>query len=135
MTGMPITFLRKLRSQLVPRRADILGREQGQTVVRVVIVAILLFYLVASHYPLDLEQASQGWLVYLVVFLVFSLAIAAAALRDRRSPAYRRIVANIGDIATITYLMSNTGEAGAAGVLLYFGVWLGNGFRFGCART
>ncbi|HJX17469.1 MAG TPA: ATP-binding protein [Acidiferrobacterales bacterium] len=130
---MPITFLRKLRSQLVPRRADILGREQGQTVVRVVIVAILLFYLVASHYPLDLEQASQGWLVYLVVFLVFSLAIAAAALRDRRSPAYRRIVANIGDIATITYLMSNTGEAGAALFLLYLWVTLGNGFRFGLA--
>jgi two-component system sensor histidine kinase RpfC len=133
MTFVPMTYLHSVWSRIALRRADILGREQGQTVVRVIIVAILLFYLVASHYPLNLEQALQGWLVYLVVFLVFSLAVAAAALRDRRSPAYRRIVANIGDIATVTYLMSNTGEAGAALFLLYLWVTLGNGFRFGLA--
>jgi two-component system, sensor histidine kinase RpfC len=133
MLSVPSTLLRRLWGRIALRRADVLGREQGQTVVRVVVVAILLSYFVAAHYPLDLEQGPQGWLIYLLLFLAFSLAVAAAALRDRRSPAYRRIVANIGDIATITYLMSNTGEAGAALFLLYLWVTLGNGFRFGLA--
>ncbi|MHB8345979.1 MAG: hybrid sensor histidine kinase/response regulator [Acidiferrobacterales bacterium] len=133
MTRSFISVLEGIWRQIAIQRNDILGREQGQTIVRVVIVAILLAYFVVGHWPLDLSQGPPGWLAFLAAFLAFSLALAAAARRDTRSPAYRRIAANIGDIATITYLMASTGEPGAALFLLYLWVTLGNGFRFGLA--
>ena len=53
MTDTPMTFpltwlrtgLRKLRGLVAPKRADILGREQGQAMVRVVVCTIVFFYL------------------------------------------------------------------------------------------
>ncbi len=122
-------FLRRIAIQ----RNDILGREQGQTIVRVVVVVILLAYFVLGHWPLDLSDGPPSWLLFLATFLAFSLALAVAARRGTGSPPYRRFAANIGDVATITYLMANTGEAGAALFLLYLWVTLGNGFRFGLA--
>ena len=133
MTSAPIAFLSKLRSRVALRRADILGREQGQAVVRVALSTTVLGYLVVHQSLLDFSQGAPGWLVFLVAFLMISVAVAAAAWRDRQSHAYRRVAANIADVVAVTYLMVNTGELGAPLFVIYLWVTLGNGFRFGLA--
>ncbi len=131
MISAPIALLRNLWGRIALRRADILGREQGQALVRVAITATVLGYLVAHQSPLDFGQGMPDWLVFLVGFLLFSVAVAATALRDQRSRAWRRVAANIADVTTVTFLMANTGESGAPLFAIYLWVTLGNGFRFG----
>ena len=132
MTSAPMAFLRKIRNQIGLQRDDILGREQGQAMVRVVVSTVVLSYLVVNQSPLDFGQGLQG-LAILAVFLVFSILVAAAAWRDRQSHAWRRIAANVADIFAVTYIMANVGESGAPLFVLYLWVTLGNGFRFGLA--
>ena len=88
MTSAPVAFLNKLRSRVALQRADILGREQGQAIVRVVLSTIVFFYLLAHLSPVDFSQGMPDWLIFGIVFLTFSAAVAAAALRSRQSPAY-----------------------------------------------
>ena len=132
MTSALAAFLLKFRTLPSLRRADILGREQGQAMVRVVVSTVVLSYLVVNQSPLDFGQGLQG-LVILAVFLVFSIFVAAAAWRDRQSHAWRRVAANIADVFAVTYIMANVGESGAPLFVLYLWVTLGNGFRFGLA--
>jgi two-component system sensor histidine kinase RpfC len=131
MISAPSAFLRNIWGRVALRRADILGREQGQALVRVAITATVLGYLVVHQYPLDFNQGAPDWLVFLIGFLLFSLAVATTALRDRHSRVWRRVAANIADVTAVTYLMANTGESGAPLFAIYLWVTLGNGFRFG----
>ena len=131
MISAPSAMLRNIWGRIALRRADILGREQGQALVRVALTTTVLGYLVAHQYPLDFGQGGPDWLAFLVAFLLFSVAVAAAALRDRRSRVYRRVAANVADVIAVTYLMANTGESGAPLFVIYLWVTLGNGFRFG----
>lgn len=133
MTSAPMAFLHKIRSRLALRRADILAREQGQAIVRVVVSTIVFFYLLVHLSPVNFGQGMPGWLIFSIVFLTFSAVVAAAALRDRQSHAYRRVAANVADVAAVTFLMVNTGELGAPLFVIYLWVTLGNGFRFGLA--
>jgi len=132
MSSAPMTFLHKLRSRAALARVDILGREQGQAMVRVAVSTIVLSYLVVNQSPLDFGQGVQG-LVILAVFLMFSVAVAVAAWRDRQSHAWRRVAANVADVFAVTYIMANVGESGAPLFVLYLWVTLGSGFRFGLA--
>jgi two-component system sensor histidine kinase RpfC len=133
MISVPSKLLRNLWGRVALRRADILGREQGQALVRVALTTMVLGYLVVHQSPLDFGQGLPGWLLFLLAFLLFSLVVATAALRDRQSRVYRRVVANMADVITVTYLMMNTGESGAPLFVIYLWVTLGNGFRFGLA--
>jgi two-component system, sensor histidine kinase RpfC len=119
-----------LQKRVRLKRHDELGREQGQAIVRVVIVLILLIYLTATHYPIDFRNA-PGWLMFTVGFLIFSTIAAIHAFRDSKTSIPRRTATNIGDITTISYLMVSAGEAGVPFFVLYLWVTLGNGFRFG----
>jgi len=130
MAYIPVQYLRNIWSRITLRRADILGREQGQAIVRVVVSTIVLSYLVANRSPLDFGQGLHG-LIILAVFLMFSIFIAVAAWRDHQSHTWRRISANVADVFAVTYIMANTGEPGAPLFVLYLWVTLGNGFRFG----
>ena len=131
MNSAPIAWLRNRRGRLAMRRDDTLEREQGQAMVRVAITATVLGYLVVHQFPLNFDQGIPGWLVFLIAFLLFSVVVTAAALRDQQSRLYRRVAANIADVITVTYLMANTGESGAPLFVIYLWVTLGNGFRFG----
>src|SRR4030066_89404 len=133
MTFVPMTYLKGVWSRIALRRADILGREQGQAIVRVAITTMVLGYLVVHRSPLSFDQGAPDWLVFLIAFLLFSGGIAASALRDQHSRYYRRIAANFADVIAVTYLMANTGESGAPLFVIYLWVTLGNGFRFGLA--
>ena len=133
MISAPRAFLRNLWGRIALRRADILGREQGQALVRVVVSATVIGYLLVRHPPLDFTQAPPFWLVFVAVFLVFSGVVALSALRARTSSVLRRVAANIADVSAVTYLMTSTGEASAPLFVIYLWVTLGNGFRFGLA--
>jgi two-component system sensor histidine kinase RpfC len=133
MTFAPKTYLHTIWSRIALRRADILGREQGQALVRVAITTTVLGYLVVHRSPLDFGQGVPNWLIFLMVFLLFSVGIAVAAQRDQHSRIYRRVAANVADVIAVTYLMANTGESGAPLFVIYLWVTLGNGFRFGLA--
>jgi two-component system sensor histidine kinase RpfC len=126
-----VTFLQRVWRRIALRRADALGREQGQSIVRVAIGSVVLGYLLLHHYPLDPDDGLPSWLVFLAVFLAFSTGMAWSSLRDTRSSVYRRMAANTADVIAVTYLMINTGEAGAPLFVIYLWVTLGNGFRFG----
>jgi two-component system sensor histidine kinase RpfC len=124
-------LLRHLWGRIALRRADILGREQGQALVRVMVSATVIGYLLIRHAPLDFTQTPPFWLVFVAVFLAFSLVMALSALHARKSSAMRRVAANVADVTAVAYLMASTGEASAPLFVIYLWVTLGNGFRFG----
>lgn len=127
-------FLRKVWRKLTPQRADMLGREQGQAVLRVAVATtILVYYFIANPGALDFGQGLPHWLIFLTMFLAFSLAIVFLAMRDRTSSVVRRVLANVADVSAVTFLMISTGETGAPLFVIYLWVTLGNGFRFGLA--
>ena len=132
MLRFPTAFLHRIGRRIAPQRSDILGREQGQTILRVVVSICVVVYLLLHHYPVSLHWNSiPYWMVFSIGFIVLSAIMAVIAWRDRRSPAYRRVAANIMDVTAITYLMANTQEAGASLFVLYLWITMGNGFRFG----
>jgi two-component system sensor histidine kinase RpfC len=133
MISVPSALLRKLWGRIALRRGDILGREQGQAIVRVVVSATVIGYLLIRHAPLDFTQSPPFWLVFVAGFLAFSLVVTISAVRARKSSVIRRVAANVADVTAVAYLMTSTGEAGAPLFVLYLWVTLGNGFRFGLA--
>ena len=132
MLQFQTALLRRIGRRITPQRSDILGREQGQTILRVVVGIVVVGYLIFHQYPVSLHwNSTPQWLIFATVFIVLSAILAITAWRDRHSPAYRRITANIMDVTAITYLMVNTPEAGASLFVLYLWITMGNGFRFG----
>lgn len=109
----------------------ILTRESGQAKVRVVICLILMLYLGGMAYPINIVQGLPFWMIYLAGYILFSIAFAWKICNSKSSPGLRRLVGNIGDIGTVSFLMISTGEAGIPLFVLYLWITLGNGFRFG----
>jgi len=62
MTFVPMAYLHSLWSRIALRRADILGREQGQAIVRVMVSTTVIGYLLIRHAPLDFTQTPPFWL-------------------------------------------------------------------------
>lgn len=132
MLQFQTALLRRLGRRILPQRSDILGREQGQTILRVVVSIVVVGYLIFHHYPVSFHwDSTPRWPIYSAIFILLTLILAFTALRDHRSPAYRRLITNVMDVAAITYLMANTQEAGASLFVLYLWITMGNGFRFG----
>jgi len=104
------------------KRHDELGREQGQTVIRVVICSILLVYLLIQSIRVE---------PLFIVFIGWSVVALVLTFRDTASSVLRRTTTNVADAGMITYLMIVTGEAGVPMFALYLWITLGNGFRFG----
>jgi two-component system, sensor histidine kinase RpfC len=117
-----------LRDRLAPTRSNLLGREQGQAILRLAAAACAFVYL-AAH--LSFGSGSHSWLWFSLTYIVFATTVAIFTFRDRRSSRLRRLATNIADIVAITYVMATTGEIGAPLFPLYLWVTLGNGFRFG----
>ena len=131
---MELQFIQKwISSANWPDPADsvILSREWGQARVRVVICLILMLYLFGMAYPIDLAQGMPFWMIYLIGYALFSILFARHIRRSDSSPGLRRLIGNIGDIGTISFLMVVTGESGIPLFVLYLWVTFGNGFRFG----
>lgn len=127
----PQALLHHFWRRVAPLRSGILGREQGQAILRLGVSISVLFYLFFRHFPISLDQNLTHWSVFLTGFSLFSLIIFIAAIRDTRSPAYRRAITNVVDVAAISYMMANMQDAGVPLFILYLWITLGNGFRFG----
>jgi two-component system sensor histidine kinase RpfC len=108
-----------------------LSLERGQTVVRVVLTALIFLYLVASYYPVNLSAGIPNWLLCIVVFSFFSVAILFTVFNSAEKSAARRTIVCIGDVVAITYLMILTDKIGVPLFVLYLWLTLGNGLRFG----
>lgn len=127
----PQALFRHFWRRIAPLRSSILGREQGQAILRLGVSIAVLIYLLFRHFPVSLDRNVSHWLVFLGAFSLFSLLIFIAAFRDTRSPFYRRGLTNLADVTAISYLIANLQDAGVPLFVLYLWITLGNGFRFG----
>lgn len=132
MLRFQTALLRRIGRRIALQRSDTLGREQGQSFVRIAISICVVVYLIVRYYPISLHWNNiPHWVIFGVVFIGLSVMIARMAWRDRRSRVYRRVAANVMDVTAITYLMIATEDASAPLFVLYLWVTMGNGFRFG----
>ncbi len=109
------------------------GTEYEQAIVRLVVGALLVLYLLPEAF-IDYEvhgRADLLFLVALVCYLIFASAIFSwIRLLPAPSPA-RRACAAILDISMVTFCMYNTGEYGAPMYCVYLLITFGHGFRYG----
>lgn len=112
------------------RDGDILGRERGQALLRVVVSGVAAVYLIYAH-PFDSRgEGLPPWLV-IASYAIFSIGIFWRILHARNSPEWRRYLTNAGDMSVVSYTMIASGEPAMPLFLLYLWITLGNGFRFG----
>jgi len=101
--------------------------EHEQGVLRLVIGALLVLYLLPGTVGLERELILWVGSIQFVVGVAIFLRI---AYTTHISPA-RRLFAQLADVATITCYMAICGEWAAPLFLIYIWVTLGSGFRFG----
>lgn len=118
-----VPFLRRI----APSDADLLGRERGQAVLRVIVCSIVTGYLAWTS---PVHGLTRG-LMFALAYVSGSALFAAWVLSSSSSYAPRRYLANLADVIAITIVMSVAGPKGAALVLLYLWVTIGSGFRYG----
>jgi len=106
------------------------GRERGQSLLRVAISTVVAIYLYSAHPELGISDRVPTWLVILG-YAGVSIVLFLWVLRSKASNPLRRAIANVADICAITFAMISTGESGMPYFLLYLWVTLGNGFRYG----
>ncbi len=105
--------------------------ELQQTFIRIVIGLTFAFYFsdkdVLAGYP---EHAA--WVVFLMwAFVIWAVVLTLLAFLSKEISPTRRYLGMLSDTLITTYLMTVTGEAGAALVFVYLWITLGNGFRYG----
>ncbi len=122
---LPLTSV----SSRLKRRPD---SEHEQAIIRVVIVALVFFYLIFLK---NLRNSASGvildeiWVLggYLIVSCVY---LALIVLRPAASPA-RRLIAMLTDIGTTSAVLHYGGAAAAPFYPVYLWVAFGFGFRYG----
>jgi len=122
----PFTWISK------SRRGDIVGRERGQALLRVVVSTVVALYLFYSNPVLDITRQVPAWMV-IGGYAAISIVLFLWVLRSRESSRLRRVIANAADLSAISFAMIASGEAGMPLFLLYLWVTLGNGFRYGAS--
>jgi len=119
-----------LRQTFLALRARLAARpdtEHEQALVRVVVGALLVLYLLPGALDNHEEPTIRVMVAYLAISVLLFMRILAA---PGASPA-RRVVAAAADIGVATWCMAFLGERAAPLVLIYVWVTLANGFRFG----
>jgi two-component system, sensor histidine kinase RpfC len=119
----------------VPRRLNQikgwLHGEYEQAIVRLVVGALLVLYLLPQAFMQPHGKTDLLFLTALVCYLLLAVAIFGwIFLLPAPSPA-RRACAAILDISMVTFCMYNTGEYGAPMYCVYLLVIFGHGFRYG----
>lgn len=112
-----------LRARLAARP----DTEHEQAIVRLVVGALIVLYLLPDALRHRPEPTLEVMLIYLLVsaFLLFRIVVSPAASH------LRRLVATVADVATLTWCMTFLDERAAPLFLVYVWVTLANGFRFG----
>ncbi|KRT54924.1 Signal transduction histidine kinase [endosymbiont of Ridgeia piscesae] len=106
--------------------------EREQALVRIVLSAAVLFYLLLTS-PSDLSVGDPGALTIQLVagFLIFSSLIYLSIRVSSRVSQPRRIIGIISDIWGFSLVSSFTGNLLAPWVWVYLWVTFGNAFRYG----
>ena len=125
-----IHALSTFTQRIIPIGKGLLGREQGQALLRV-IIAVALFVYLSVTFDLLAAWPPPFWLLLAIGILTYSTVIMLFTLRANASSPLRRVAANVMDVAATTYAMIHTGETGVPLFALYLWMSIGNGFRFG----
>jgi two-component system sensor histidine kinase RpfC len=112
-----------LRARLAARP----DTEHEQAIVRLVVAALLVLYLLRNI------PAREGTLVLYVASAHFAIGalVLLRVLTSSTVSHVRRVLALTADFATVTYYMAYFGESAAPLFLLYIWMTFANGFRFG----
>jgi two-component system sensor histidine kinase RpfC len=111
-------------------RARLAGRpdtEHEQAIVRLVLGALIVLYLLPGAMAEHLEPT----IVAMVGYLVGAILIFGHILYTPGESPARRVVATLADVGTLTFVMAFLGERAAPLFLVYVWITLANGFRFG----
>jgi len=116
-------WVHSLRARLAARP----DTEHEQAIVRLVVGALIVLYLLPGAVAQNLEPTIFVMLAYLGgASLIFAHILVAPGESHAR-----RVLATLGDVATATWVMAFLGERAAPMFLLYVWITLANGFRFG----
>ncbi|MGQ0544109.1 MAG: ATP-binding protein [Betaproteobacteria bacterium] len=119
-----------LRQSLLALRAKLAARpdtEHEQAIVRLVVSALLVLYLLPGTSGAERELILYVGAAHFAVGLLVLVNLLGSPLK---SPA-RRVFAMFADFSTVTCYMAFFGEDAAPLLLLYVWMTLANGFRFG----
>ena len=109
------------------------GTEYEQSIVRLVVGAVLFLYLLPQAF-IGYETHGQTDLLFLVAMVCYlvlaSVIFSWIHLAPAVSPA-RRVCTEILDVGAVTFFMFNTGEYGAPLYAVYLLIIFGHGFRYG----
>jgi two-component system sensor histidine kinase RpfC len=124
MRSLPgASLLRSMRARLAARP----DTEHEQAIVRLVVGALIVLYLLPGAIAQNLEPTIFVMLGYLAgSTLIFGHILLAPG----QSPA-RRVLGALADVVTLTWVMAFLGERAAPLFLVYVWITLANGFRFG----
>ncbi len=115
----------------VKRFAQRPDSEHEQAVLRILIIACVLLYLLLSrpHYR-PVVSTVQIAAVFSALFL-FSIALFTDIWRHPGQSVFRRLTGMVVDIGISTYWLAVTGELGAPWYAIYLWLTFGYGFRYG----
>ena len=120
------------RGALVRARARLAARpdtEHEQALVRLVLGVLILGYLILATGVQQFEPTVMVMSLYLGMAIIIFVHILVAP----GTSVFRRILAALVDLGTLTWLMAFIGESAAPLFLIYVWVTLANGFRFGAS--
>ncbi|HZM33427.1 MAG TPA: ATP-binding protein [Burkholderiales bacterium] len=123
-------MIRALGAPLAALRARLAARpdtEHEQALVRIVVGALLVLYLL----PGALGDHEEPTIRVMAAYLAVSVMVFMRILASPGASPTRRVVAAVADIGVATWCMAFLGERAAPLVLIYVWVTLANGFRFG----
>lgn len=130
VSRLPARFLAPFAWLSRTRGGDILGRERGQALLRVVVSTVVATYLFYTDPTTTITDRVPTWMV-VAVYALISISLFWWILYSRESVSIRRYIANSADMGAISFAMVSAGESGMPLFLLYLWVTLGNGFRYG----
>jgi two-component system sensor histidine kinase RpfC len=116
-------WLGALRARLAARP----DTEHEQAIVRVVLGALIVLYLLPGAIAENLEPT----ILVMLGYLAGAMLIFGHILHAPGESHTRRVLATLGDVVTVTWVMAFIGEQAAPMFLLYVWITLANGFRFG----
>jgi two-component system sensor histidine kinase RpfC len=118
-----LSVYRAMRARLAARP----DTEHEQAIVRLVVGALIVLYLL----PDALRNRPEPTLPVMLVYLLIAALLFVRILVSPGESHLRRVLAAVADIGTITWCMVFLGERAAPMFLLYVWITLANGFRFG----
>lgn len=105
--------------------------ELEQAVIRLIVGIVVLAYILFIQYSRGLTANESVGFLIVFGFETVSIIHISTIIRNKFSPAFRRLSGAWIDIGTASLFLALTGSLGVMLVAIYLWVIFGNGFRFG----